>query len=151
MLSMRPPCPRCFAASFRSIARWRSSAGSGCGTDLLELFLLRWSRSSALRLSRGLTSPRSLARGTASISATPARSNTRGTSGARRERHRLDFGDSGPLNYAWYVGGTEKMHLQPYQTGQFGSAEVHLKHPEKELLHTPLVLSYAEKIGRAHV
>ena len=61
-----------------------------------------------------------------------------------RQRHRLDFGDSGPLNYAWYVGGTEKMHLQPYQTGQFGSAEVHLKHPEKELLHTPLVLSYAE-------
>ena len=57
---------------------------------------------------------------------------------------RLDFGDSGSLNYAWYVGGTEKMHLQPYQTSQFGSAEVHLKHPERELLHSPLVLSYAE-------
>jgi hypothetical protein len=36
------------------------------------------------------------------------------------------------------------MHLQPYQTGQFGSSEVQLKHPEKELLRTPLVLSYAE-------
>jgi hypothetical protein len=60
------------------------------------------------------------------------------------QRHRLDFGDSGALNYAWYVGGTEKMHLQPYQIGQFGSSEVDLKHPEKELLHTPLVLSYAE-------
>jgi hypothetical protein len=57
---------------------------------------------------------------------------------------RLDFGDSGALNYAWYVGGTEKMHLQPYQTSQFGSAEVHLKHPEVELLHSPLVLSYAQ-------
>ncbi len=61
-----------------------------------------------------------------------------------RQRHRFDFGDSGTLNYAWYVGGTEKMHLQPYQTGQFGSSEVDLKHPEKELLHTPLILSYAE-------
>jgi hypothetical protein len=59
------------------------------------------------------------------------------------QRGRFDFGDSGALNYAWYVGGTEKMHLQPYQTGQFGSSEVHLKHPEKELLHTPLILSYA--------
>jgi len=61
-----------------------------------------------------------------------------------RQKGRLDFGDSGALNYAWYVSGTEKMHLQPYQTSQFGSAEVHLKHPEKELLHSPLVLSYAE-------
>ncbi len=60
------------------------------------------------------------------------------------QRHRFDFGDSGTLNYAWYVGGTEKMHLQPTQTGQFGSSEVDLKHPEKELMHTPLVLSYAE-------
>ena len=61
-----------------------------------------------------------------------------------RQRNRFDFGDSGALNYAWYVGGTEKMHLQPTQTGQFGSSEVDLKHPEKELMHTPLVLSYAE-------
>jgi hypothetical protein len=60
------------------------------------------------------------------------------------QRGRFDFGDSGALNYAWYVGGTEKMHLQPYQTGQFGSSEVNLKHPEKELLHSPLILSYAE-------
>jgi 4-amino-4-deoxy-L-arabinose transferase-like glycosyltransferase len=61
-----------------------------------------------------------------------------------RQRQRFDFGDSGALNYAWFVGGTEKMHLQPTQTGEFGSSEVHLKHPEKELMHTPLVLSYAE-------
>ncbi len=58
-------------------------------------------------------------------------------------RGRFDFGDSGALNYAWFVGGTEKMHLQQYQTTQFGSAEVHLKHPERELLHSPLVVSYA--------
>ncbi|MGD0796622.1 MAG: hypothetical protein ABR910_02760 [Acidobacteriaceae bacterium] len=60
-----------------------------------------------------------------------------------RQHGRLDFGDSGSLNYAWYVGGTEKMHLQPDQTSQFGAAEVHLKHPERELLHSPLILSYA--------
>lgn len=56
---------------------------------------------------------------------------------------RLDFGDSGALNLAWYVGGTEKMHIQPYMTSQFGSADVHLKHPEHELLHSPQILSYA--------
>ena len=61
-----------------------------------------------------------------------------------RQHGRLDFGDSGSLNYAWYVGGTEKMHLQPYMTSEFGSAEVHLKHPERELLHSPQILSYAE-------
>jgi hypothetical protein len=60
-----------------------------------------------------------------------------------RQHGRLDFGDSGSLNYAWFVGGTEKMHLQPYMTSQFGSAEVHLKHPERELLRSPQVLSYA--------
>ena len=61
-----------------------------------------------------------------------------------RQHGRLDFGDSGALNYAWYVGGTEKMHLQPHMTSQFGSADVHLKHPERELLHVPQVFSYAE-------
>jgi hypothetical protein len=61
-----------------------------------------------------------------------------------RQHGRLDFGDSGSLNYAWYVGGTEKMHLQPYMTDRFGSAEVHLKHPERELMRNPQVLSYAE-------
>ena len=60
------------------------------------------------------------------------------------QKGRLDFGDSGALNLAWYVGGTEKMHIQPYMTDRFGSADVHLKHPEKELLHSPQVLSYAE-------
>ncbi|GAC1419405.1 MAG: hypothetical protein NVSMB62_12080 [Acidobacteriaceae bacterium] len=61
-----------------------------------------------------------------------------------KQKGRLDFGDSGSLNLAWYVGGTEKMHLQPYMTDRFGSADVHLKHPEKELLRSPQVLSYAE-------
>ncbi|MDP9039324.1 MAG: hypothetical protein M3O02_08630 [Acidobacteriota bacterium] len=61
-----------------------------------------------------------------------------------KQKGRLDFGDSGALNLAWYVGGTEKMHLQPYMTDRFGSADVHLKHPERELLRSPQILSYAE-------
>jgi hypothetical protein len=61
-----------------------------------------------------------------------------------RQHGRLDFGDSGSLNYAWYVGGTRKMHLEPYMTSEFGSANVHLKHPEQELLRSPQVLSYAQ-------
>lgn len=58
------------------------------------------------------------------------------------QRGRLDFGDSGTLNYAWYVGGTKKMHLQNDEAKLFGSAEVHLKHEQKELLHAPLIVSY---------
>jgi hypothetical protein len=60
------------------------------------------------------------------------------------QKGRLDFSDSGTLNYAWYVGGTEKMHLQNDQTNLFGTSEVHLKHPEKELMRVPLVLSYKQ-------
>jgi len=63
-----------------------------------------------------------------------------------RQHGRLDFGDSGSLNYAWYVGGTEKMHLQPYMTDRFGSADVHLRHPERELLHNPQVMSYQQHL-----
>jgi hypothetical protein len=58
------------------------------------------------------------------------------------QRGRLDFGDSGTLNYAWTVGGTQKMHLQNDQTNLFGTSEVHLKHQQRVLLQTPLVLSY---------
>ncbi|MGI4757407.1 MAG: hypothetical protein ACRYGF_11245 [Janthinobacterium lividum] len=59
-----------------------------------------------------------------------------------RQKHRLNFGDSGSLNYVWYVSGTEKMHLEPWMTGSFGSANVHLIHPEQRLLADPGVYSY---------
>ena len=57
---------------------------------------------------------------------------------------RLDFGDSGALNYAWYVDGTERLHLEPFMRDRFGVADVHLTHPEGVLLQSPLILSYAE-------
>lgn len=60
-----------------------------------------------------------------------------------KQKGRFDFGDSGALNYAWYVAGTEKMHLEPYMTDRFGSSEIRLKHPDQELLRSPQVLSYA--------
>ncbi len=59
-----------------------------------------------------------------------------------RQKHRFDFGDSGSLNYAWYVSGTEKMHLEPWMTESFGSATVHLVHPEQRVLAAPGVYSY---------
>jgi hypothetical protein len=61
-----------------------------------------------------------------------------------RQHHRFDFGDSGSLNYIWYVSGTEKMHLQQRMTNSFGSATVQLKHPEQELMRTPGVYSYTQ-------
>jgi hypothetical protein len=61
-----------------------------------------------------------------------------------KQKGRFDFGDSGSLNYAWFVSGTEKMHLQPNQTSSFGASEVHLTHPNKVLLNTPVVVSYKQ-------
>ncbi len=65
-----------------------------------------------------------------------------------RQKHRFDFGDSGALNYAWYVSGTDKMHIEPWMTDSFGSASVKLIHPEKQLLAQPGIYSYrAEPYG----
>ena len=58
------------------------------------------------------------------------------------QKGRFDFGDSGNLNYVWYVSGTEKMHLLPSMTDSFGSATVRLVHPEKQLISSPGVYSY---------
>ncbi|MGA7156945.1 MAG: hypothetical protein WBY53_08875, partial [Acidobacteriaceae bacterium] len=59
-----------------------------------------------------------------------------------KQKHRFDFGDSGALNYAWYVSGTVKMHIEPWMTSDFGSAKVNLIHPEKQLLAHPGIYSY---------
>jgi hypothetical protein len=65
-----------------------------------------------------------------------------------KQKHRFDFGDSGALNYAWYVSGTVKMHIEPWMTDDFGSASVHLIHPEQQLLAQPGIYSYrAEPYG----
>lgn len=65
-----------------------------------------------------------------------------------KQKHRFDYGDSGSLNYAWYVSGTDKMHIEPWMTGSFGSASVNLVHPEKQLLAQPGIYSYrAEPYG----
>jgi hypothetical protein len=61
-----------------------------------------------------------------------------------KQKGRFDFGDSGNLNYVWFVGGTEKMHLQQDEPQLFGVAEVHLKHPEKQLSKAPPIFSYKE-------
>jgi hypothetical protein len=65
-----------------------------------------------------------------------------------KQKHRFDFGDSGALNYAWYVSGTNKMHIEPWMTKNFGSATVKLIHPEAQLLAQPGIYSYrAETYG----
>jgi hypothetical protein len=62
-----------------------------------------------------------------------------------KQKGRFDFGDSGALNYAWYVSGTNKMHIEPWMTASFGSAEVSLQHPERQLLFEPGVFSYKDE------
>lgn len=59
-----------------------------------------------------------------------------------KQKHRFDFGDSGALNYAWYVSGTVKMHIEPSMAADFGSAKVNLLHPEQQLLAQPGIYSY---------
>ncbi len=59
-----------------------------------------------------------------------------------KQKGRFDFGDSGALNYAWYVSGTVKMHIEPSMTADFGSAKVNLIHPEQQLLAQPGIYSY---------
>jgi hypothetical protein len=58
------------------------------------------------------------------------------------QKHRLTFGDSGTLNYVWYVSETERLHLEPWETSRFGSATVHLIHPERQLMSNPGIYSY---------
>src|SRR5271170_5305023 len=59
-----------------------------------------------------------------------------------KQKGHFDFGDSGSLNYIWFVSGTEKMHLEQDMTSSFGAAEVHLKHPETRLLKSPPTYSF---------
>jgi hypothetical protein len=61
-----------------------------------------------------------------------------------KQKGRFDFGESGNLNYAWFVSGTEKMHLQQNEPALFGAAEVHLQHPDKQLLDSPPIFSYKQ-------
>ena len=59
-----------------------------------------------------------------------------------KQKGRFDFGDSGSLNYIWFVSGTEKMHLEQDVPTSFGAAEVQLKHPETRLLKSPPTYSF---------
>ena len=61
-----------------------------------------------------------------------------------KQKGRFDFGESGNLNYAWFVSGTEKMHLQQNEPNLFGAADVHLQHPDKQLLKDPPIFSYRQ-------
>ncbi len=60
------------------------------------------------------------------------------------QKGRFDLGDSGSLNYAWFIDGTDRGHLQNGHPEQYGTADVRLKHPEKALMTSPLVLSYRQ-------
>ena len=100
-------------------------------------FLVALLSIAALSLFMGIIQRRSLARAAiAGLLATAAFAAVAGpyVAALSHQKHRFDFGDSGSLNYAWYVAGTEKMHLEPSMTKDFGSADVHLVHPEQQLL-----------------
>lgn len=59
------------------------------------------------------------------------------------QKGRLDWGDSASLNYAWYVSGSEPVHILNDQPWRFGNASVHLLHPEKKIVSDPLVVEYS--------
>ena len=55
------------------------------------------------------------------------------------QKGRLDFGDSGALNYVWAVSGSGPQHLLNGQSCRLGSASTHLRHPAKKILANPVV------------
>ena len=60
------------------------------------------------------------------------------------QRRRFDFGDSGALNYAWYVGGTEKMHLTALPDRAVWLLRGRSQASGARAAASPLILSYAE-------
>ena len=58
------------------------------------------------------------------------------------QKGRVDFGDSGSLNYAWYVSGTQPVHLLNRQTTRFGNSRVNLKHPDTQMMSDPIVVYF---------
>lgn len=60
------------------------------------------------------------------------------------QKRRFDFGDSGRLNYAWSVSGTDALHLLNGQPARDGNASVYLKHPQIQLLANPGVVFFPE-------
>ncbi len=61
-----------------------------------------------------------------------------------RKQGRLTTGDSGPLNYAFDVDGTQRFHAFNYPGQGAGRATVDFKHHERLLLASPPVYSYAQ-------
>lgn len=58
------------------------------------------------------------------------------------QKGRIDIGDSGRLNYAWSVSGTDPLHLLNHQPTRDGYANVRLKHPQVELMSNPGVVFF---------
>lgn len=58
------------------------------------------------------------------------------------QKGRIDVGDSGRLNYAWYVSGTAPLHLLNDQPARFGHADVQLRHSQIELASNPGIVSF---------
>ena len=59
-----------------------------------------------------------------------------------KAKGRLTFGDSGKLNYAWYVNGTTYRHWQGEPTGS-GLP----KHPTRKIFDTPAIYEFGSPVG----
>jgi hypothetical protein len=62
------------------------------------------------------------------------------------EKDRFTFGDSGKLNYAWFVGGI------PAYSGWSGdpAADAGLAHPPRIISEKPLILEFRDPLGGTH-
>lgn len=58
------------------------------------------------------------------------------------QKHRFTTGDSGGLNYAWYVDNADRFELEPGQPSRYGLASGSFKHTSTQLLATPRVYYY---------
>lgn len=61
-----------------------------------------------------------------------------------KRKGRFTFGDTGALNYAWIVDGSERVEVQ--NDSRQGHASLHLLHPTRRLLAVPAVYEFAEPV-----
>jgi hypothetical protein len=59
-----------------------------------------------------------------------------------KQKGRFTAGDSGGLNYAWYVDGADRFEQQNNDPSRYGLAKANLKHPSLQIMKDPPIYFY---------
>jgi Dolichyl-phosphate-mannose-protein mannosyltransferase len=64
-----------------------------------------------------------------------------------KQKGRFSAGDSGGLNYAWFVDGADRFELQKNDPSRYGLARGELKHTSVQLMTTPPIYFFGDMPG----